>query len=425
MYLENTISLKAAVLEAKLTSIQDIRMEKNSYGKKNLESERRSIIWRSEKPGGGIYEGENLDESAGDVAGGLPPFELPPFGTSFNGTEFTFYDMVNNYGMVIIFCPLVAILGHVAIAKAFLNTKGRTLDATQELIALGVTNMLGSFVHSMPVTGSFTRTAVNNASGVRTTAGGIVTGTIILLALGFLTNTFEYIPRATLAAVIIVAMYYLCDFAAFPTLWKTKKLDLIPLSATLFSSLALSLEYGILIGIATNMVYLLYASARPKLNISNPTIDVYVVRPKTGLYFAAAEHLRDTIIEKCVGEKTTVVIDGKYIGNMDATVAKSLGVLKEELEIRNQMLILMNFKKSVMDICLGTLEYGIFIGIAINMVFVLYSSTGSKLQIEQVKTSLGDGFDVIPKTCLHFTAVQYAKEQIYFKHVVVKIPSFL
>lgn len=96
------------------------------------------------------------------------------------------------------------------------------MDATQELIALGMCNIMGSFVQSMPITGSFTRTAVNNASGVKTPAGGIVTGAIVLLALGLLTSTFRYIPRATLAAVIVVAMYYLCEFHAFPLLWKTK-----------------------------------------------------------------------------------------------------------------------------------------------------------------------------------------------------------
>ncbi|KAJ8959232.1 hypothetical protein NQ318_022495 [Aromia moschata] len=257
---------------------------------------------------------------------------------------FTFVDMVKDYGTVIAFCPLVAILEHQG---------GKTLDASQELIALGVTNILGSFFHSMPVTGSFTRTAVNDASGVRTTANGIVMGTVVLLALGLLTTSFQYIPKASLAAVVMVSMYYLCDFAAFTFLWRTKKTDLIPLSVTMLACLTLGLEYGILIGVGTNAVFLLYATARPKFDVARQEADTYVVTPKTGIYFSAAEYLREYVLTKCVGEKTTVIIDGKYVGNIDATVAKSLNVLREELELRDQYLVLLNFKKSVRNICVG------------------------------------------------------------------------
>lgn len=100
------------------------------------------------------------------------------------------------------------------------------------------------------------------------------------------------------------------------------EIDLIPLTATLVCSLLLSLEYGILIGIATNMIFVLYSSARPKLDIERPSGDVYVVKLKTGLHFAAAEYVRESILFGCNAEKSTVIIDGKYVGNIDATVAK-------------------------------------------------------------------------------------------------------
>lgn len=100
--------------------------------------------------------------------------------------------------------------------------KGKTLDANQEMLALGLCNICGSFVRSMPVTGSFTRTAVNNASGVKTPMGGIITGALVLLACGLLTSTFKYIPKATLAAVIIIAMFYMFETQIFVVLWRTK-----------------------------------------------------------------------------------------------------------------------------------------------------------------------------------------------------------
>nr|CAD7198906.1 unnamed protein product [Timema douglasi] len=115
------------------------------------------------------------ERSSGEVAGGLPSLHLPPFSTTYNGTQYSFVGMANEMGILLFLVPLISILESIAIAKAFANIK--SVDATQEMLALGLINVLGSFVGSMPVTGSFTRTAVNNASGVRTQLGGIITGT--------------------------------------------------------------------------------------------------------------------------------------------------------------------------------------------------------------------------------------------------------
>lgn len=105
---------------------------------------------------------------------------------------------------------------------AFFIAKGKTVDATQEMLSLGMSNILGSCFRSMPVTGSFTRTAVNNASGVCTPLGGLVTGGLVLLALAFLTDAFYYIPKATLAAVVICAMVFLFEYESFLILWRSR-----------------------------------------------------------------------------------------------------------------------------------------------------------------------------------------------------------
>merc|ERR1711860_336058 len=97
-------------------------------------------------------------------------------------------------GPAVIILPLIAILENVAIAKAF--SGGKPIDASQEMIALGICNVMGSFVSSMPTTGSFSRTAVNSASGVRTTLGGIFTGSLVILALAVLMPYCAYIPKA-------------------------------------------------------------------------------------------------------------------------------------------------------------------------------------------------------------------------------------
>lgn len=129
----------------------------------------------------------------GPVRSGLPSFGLPPFSTQVNNQTFTFTQMCSELGTSIILVPIIAVLGNVAIAKAFVN-EGK-VDATQELLTLGICNVLGSCASSMPVTGSFSRSAVNHASGVKTPMGGLYTGILILLALSLLTPYFYFIPK--------------------------------------------------------------------------------------------------------------------------------------------------------------------------------------------------------------------------------------
>lgn len=90
------------------------------------------------------------------------------------------------------------------------------------MLALGACNMASSFVQSMPVTGALSRGAVNNASGVKTTFGGVYTGIIVLLSLRFFTPYFYYIPKASLAAVIIAAVVFMVEFHVVKPMWRTK-----------------------------------------------------------------------------------------------------------------------------------------------------------------------------------------------------------
>lgn len=104
----------------------------------------------------------------------------------------------------------------------FLTAKGKIVDASQEMIALGLCNAFSSFFPSMPITGSFSRSAVNNTSGVQTQLGGAFTGILILMTLAFLTPTFAYIPKATLAGVIISAMLFMIEYDLIAEIWRAK-----------------------------------------------------------------------------------------------------------------------------------------------------------------------------------------------------------
>nr|CAD7460851.1 unnamed protein product [Timema tahoe] len=302
--------------------------------------------------------GENAPfRLTGDVREGLPPFQPPPFSTSSNTTEYTFGDMVNIYGTAIGVVPLLSILGHIAIAKAF--AKGKPVDATQELIALGLCNIGGSFVRSMPVTGSFTRTAVNNASGVHTTLGGLFTGAFIMLTLAFLTSTFAFIPRASLAGLIVCAMIFMVEYDIVPLLWRTSKLDLVPLTATFLCCLLISLEYGMIIGVGINLISILYKAARPRVHIQHLSIcsrEVLLVRPDSGLFFPAAENLREIVLKassKDPRPSLTVVIDGSYVHSIDATMAKNLKLIVDDLKVNKRAIIYWNWGPGMEKCCRG------------------------------------------------------------------------
>ncbi len=134
----------------------------------------------------------------GDIPSGFPPFKLPAFSFQNGDETYSFVEICRNLGSSLYIAPLVAVLESIAIAKSlgknvyFLKTiswtwaantknslttaKGKRIDASQEMIAIGTSNILGSFASSYPITGSFSRTAVNAASGVRTPLNGIYTG---------------------------------------------------------------------------------------------------------------------------------------------------------------------------------------------------------------------------------------------------------
>lgn len=108
----------------------------------------------------------------GQIKEGLPVFKIPPFNTKINDQSYNTLDMIRSLGLSLITLPLVSILETIAIAKSF--SKGKSVNATQEMIALGICNISSSLVGSLPITASFGRTAVNHNSGVKSPLGGAV-----------------------------------------------------------------------------------------------------------------------------------------------------------------------------------------------------------------------------------------------------------
>lgn len=115
-------------------------------------------------------------------------------------------ELVSEFGSHLPATVIVLLVEHIAISKSFGRVNNYTIDPSQEMVAIGVTNIFGPFFGAYPSTGSFSRTAIKSKAGVRTPAAGIVTGAVVLIATYLLTAVFFYIPSATLAAVIIHAV---------------------------------------------------------------------------------------------------------------------------------------------------------------------------------------------------------------------------
>ncbi|XP_053939269.1 sodium-independent sulfate anion transporter isoform X7 [Cuculus canorus] len=267
----------------------------------------------------------------GSIPQGLPAFQLPRFSMDTPNGTIPFRSMVEDMGIGLAVVPLMGLLETIAIAKAFASQNDYRIDPNQELLAMGFANILGSFVSSYPITGSFGRTAVNAQSGVCTPAGGLVTGALVLLSLAYLTSLFYYIPKAALAAVIISAVVPMFDAGIFRTLWRVKRLDLVPLCVT-FLVCFWEVQYGIVAGVLVSGILLLYSIARPPIKVSEGA--VLLVQPGSSLHFPAIEWLRDTVCSHALAGASpprSIILDCRHISSIDYTVVAGLAELLQEL----------------------------------------------------------------------------------------------
>ncbi|CAG4983060.1 unnamed protein product [Colias eurytheme] len=265
----------------------------------------------------------------GTVKDGLPPWSLPPFSTVVDGRNVSFIEMCSELGSSIVLVPIIGVLGNVAIAKAFAS--GESVDATQELITLSFANILGSFLSAMPITGSFSRSAVNHASGVATQFGSLYTGILVILALSLLTPYFYYIPKASLAAVIICAVIFMIEYEVVKPMWRSRRADLVPA----------------------------FATARPQLDAeivtNNSGMNYLLITVGNSLYFPGVEYIRQYVTRAASkqGGNMPVVIDCRYVLGADFTAAKGLCALSNALSSRGQPLVLLSPRASVAAVFSG------------------------------------------------------------------------
>uniref|UniRef100_A0A674JEM9 Sodium-independent sulfate anion transporter n=1 Tax=Terrapene triunguis TaxID=2587831 RepID=A0A674JEM9_9SAUR len=291
----------------------------------------------------------------GETPQGLPPFQLPPFSKAEANSTVPFSEMVQDLGAGLAVVPLMGLLETVAIAKAFASQNNYRIDPNQELLAMGKTGRSWPSCLRTACNGAFglcSRTAVNAQTGVCTPAGGLITGTLVLLSLAYLTSLFYYIPKAALAAVIICAVAPMFDARIFRTLWRVKRLDLVPLCVT-FLLCFWEVQYGIVAGILVSGVLLLYTIARPRIKLSEE--GVLLMQPASSLHFPAVESLRDAMHRwaLAVSPPRCVILDCTYVSSLDYTVVMGLADLLQEFQKRGVTLTFSGLQGHVLQVLLS------------------------------------------------------------------------
>jgi sulfate permease, SulP family len=297
----------------------------------------------------------------GTVPEGLPAFSLPNFDR----------ESLSALLPVALTISLVGFMESIAVAKA-IQAKHRNYQVipNQELIGLGLANIGGAFFQSYPVTGGFSRTAVNDQAGAKTGLASIISAALIILTLLFLTPLFYYLPKAILASVIMVAVFGLIDIKEAVHLWKSNRTDFAMLLVTFLATLSLGIEQGIGVGVVLSLVMVIYRSTRPHYAIlgnipGTPYYrntdrfdqlkereDTLIFRFDADLYFANTSFFKEKLTTE-IAEKgdalKNVVISAESISYVDSSAMHALEQVLEDLRKQNIRVLFSGVKGPLRD----------------------------------------------------------------------------
>jgi SulP family sulfate permease len=254
---------------------------------------------------------------------------------------------------VAITLALVQFMKNVSLGRVFAARHGYTIDANRELVGVGASNFFGSLFQSIPTSGSFSRSAVNDQAGAKSPLANVFAAAVIVLTLLFLTPLFYYLPVPALAAIIIVAGLGLIDLHELRNLFRARRRDGYIALFTAFCILFIGLQEGILLGIGASVIAVLFRISRPNVaelgHVPGTRLfrdldrfeqavrlkDIMVLRVDASFSFANAEYFKDFILEKSEREGRTVevvVVDGSSINDLDTTAIGALFSVIESLE---------------------------------------------------------------------------------------------
>jgi sulfate permease, SulP family len=276
----------------------------------------------------------------GDVPAGLPSPAIPAVTAehliALLGPAFTI--------------ALISYMEGISVAKAIAARTRQRIDANRELVASGAANLVAGLFRSFPVAGGFSRTAVNFQAGARTPLASLVTAAMVAIAVTMLTPLFTHLPRAVLAAIIVVAVSGLIDVQEARRTWRVQRTDALSLAATFLGTLVIGVEPGIALGVALSLVLFVWRSSNPHTaelgrvegtdlmrNVSRyPTLTdpaVAVLRVDAPLYFANAAFVQDLLLGLPAERPglRAVVLDCGAVPDIDTSGEHALRHAAEEL----------------------------------------------------------------------------------------------
>jgi SulP family sulfate permease len=276
-----------------------------------------------------------------EIPSGLPSFGIPDVDL----------DQIRELLPIAFTLVMVGYLETISIGKSLEAKQDEYLvRPNQELIALGLSNMVGSLFKAYPSTSSFSRSAINEESGAKTGMAALISVLMVILTLLFLTPLFYYLPKAVLAAIIIVAVFGLVNFKEAIFLWKANHLDFWLLLATFLATLLLGIEFGIIVGVGLSLIVLIFRTSRPYVaelgKVPNSNFyrnknrfeeviiesDILIFRFDAQIFYANSSYFRAKLAEM-VHEKGTalklIVLDAESVNRVDST---GVEMLKERIK---------------------------------------------------------------------------------------------
>jgi len=305
----------------------------------------------------GLHESHGV-KVVTSIPAGLPPLTLPSLNV----------EIVRELLPAALLISIVGFLESVSVAKSLASKRRQKIDANQELIALGAANIGSSFTSGYPITGGFSRSLVNFTSGAITPLSSIITATLVGMTVLFLTPLLYFLPKATLAAIIVVAVASLVDTHSLKQAWTFNKADALSLVTTFVSVLTLGIEKGILVGAGLSIALYLWRTSRPHVavvgrvgktehfrNVQRHSVNtdpkILAVRIDESLYFANSASLEDRLLAQVADSEQLehLVLIMSAVNFIDASALETLESLIVKLRDAGVTLHLAEVKGPVMD----------------------------------------------------------------------------
>lgn len=294
----------------------------------------------------------------GEVPQSLPPFTVPNFST----------ELLNSLLIPAFLISIIGFVESISVAQTLAAKKRQRINPDQELIGLGAANLGAAFSGGFPVTGGFSRSVVNYDAGAETPAAGFFTAIGLAFAALTLTPLIFFLPKATLAATIIVAVLSLVDFGILKNSWVYSKADFTAVLLTILMTLLFGVEIGVSTGVALSILVHLYKSSQPHIaivgqvpntehfrNVLRHKVETHpeilTLRVDESLYFANASFLEDHV-SALVSKRPDLrhmVLMCSAVNAIDMSALHSLEAINERLASSGIKFHLSEVKGPVMD----------------------------------------------------------------------------